>query len=54
MAGETDQTLHVSSEPITGDNKSASGMESDDVASSSSNVVIKKMAAKTTPSMFDY
>jgi hypothetical protein len=55
MAGETDQTLHVTGEAITDEIKTASRVESDvQVASSSSNVVVEKIANKTTPMLSDY
>jgi hypothetical protein len=55
MAGEADQILCATDEPIVGENKSASGVESDDlVTSSSSNAVIVKMVNKTIPDMSDY
>jgi hypothetical protein len=55
MAGETDQTLHVTGEAIADEIKTASRVESNvQVASSSSNVVVEKMANKTTPMLSDY
>jgi hypothetical protein len=54
MAGETDQTLNVADEPIVNESKSDSGMESDVLVMSSSNMAAAKMADKTTPEMVDY
>jgi hypothetical protein len=55
MVGETDQTLHVVGEAIIDEAKTASRVESDVPAtSSSSNAAIEKMANKTTPMMSDY
>jgi hypothetical protein len=55
MAGEADQILLAINEPAIGENKSASGVESDDlVASSSSKAATVKMVNKTTPMMYDY
>jgi hypothetical protein len=55
MAGEADQILHITDEPIVNENKSDSEMESDIlVASSSSNVAAAKMPEKTTPEMINY
>jgi hypothetical protein len=55
MAGEADQILLAINEPAVGENKSASGVESDDlVASSSSKAATVKMVNKTTPMMYDY
>jgi hypothetical protein len=55
MDDGTDQTLHVVSEHAVDENKSASGVESEvPASSSSSNAAIVKMANKTTPSMSNY
>jgi hypothetical protein len=55
MAGEIDQILHVTDEPISNESKSDSGTESDVLTTSSSfNMVGAKMANKTTPEMVDY
>jgi hypothetical protein len=54
MAGEADQVLHATDEPVVDETKSASRAESDAPASSSSNTAVKKMANMTTPSMSDY
>jgi hypothetical protein len=54
MASETDQTLPVHSEPIADNTKSASGVESDILAaSSSSNAATVKIENKTIPDMSD-
>jgi hypothetical protein len=54
MASEVDQILPTADEPVVNENKSASGVESDALASSSSNATVKKMANKITPSMSNY
>jgi hypothetical protein len=55
MADEADQTLNIPGEPIVDENKSAFAVESDvPAASSSSNMVVAKMADKTIPKMSDY
>jgi hypothetical protein len=54
MASETDQTLRVTDEPIVNKSKSDSGMESDVLLTSSSNMAAAKMANKTTSEMADY
>jgi hypothetical protein len=55
MAGEADQVLHATDEPVVDENKSASGAESDTLASSSSsNTVVNKLVNKTTSSISDY
>jgi hypothetical protein len=55
MADGTDQILHAAGDPIVDENKSASGVESEDqVASSSSNMAVVKIVNKTTPSMSYY
>jgi hypothetical protein len=55
MAGEIDQILRVTDEPISNESKSDSGIESDVLTMSSSfNMVAAKMANKTTPEMVDY
>jgi hypothetical protein len=55
MAGEADQILHVTDEPVINKSKSDSEMESDVlVTSSSSNMTAAKMVDKTTPEMVDY
>jgi hypothetical protein len=55
MASEADQVLHAADEPVIDENKSTSGVESDNsMTSSSSNVAAVKMANKTTPEMSDY
>jgi hypothetical protein len=55
MAGEIDQILHVTSEAIIDENKTASRAESDvQAASSPSNAAIKKVVYKGTHVLFDY
>jgi hypothetical protein len=55
MAGEADQTLHATGEIIIDDTKTASRVESNILAaSSSSNAAIEKMANKDTPMLSDY
>jgi hypothetical protein len=54
MASEADQVLHAADEPIIDENKSTSRVESNALASSSSNIAIMKMVNKTTPSISDY
>jgi hypothetical protein len=54
VAGEADQILHVTDEPITNESKSDSETESDVPTTSSFNVAVAKMAEKTTPEMVDY
>jgi hypothetical protein len=54
MASEADQVLHAADEPIIDENKSTSRVESNALASSSSNTTIMKMVNKTTPSISDY
>jgi hypothetical protein len=55
MAGKTDQAFHVTGEAIVDEAKTASGVESDiQAASSSSNAAAKKMANKDTPELSDY
>jgi hypothetical protein len=55
MAGEIDQILRVTDEPISNESKSDSRIESDVLTMSSSfNMVAAKMANKTTPEMVDY
>jgi hypothetical protein len=54
MAGDADQILHVTDEPIVNASKSDSKMESNVSAASCSNMAAAKMAEKTTPKMVDY
>jgi hypothetical protein len=55
MAGEADQILHVTKEPVINESKSDSRTESDSPAmSTSSNVVVVKIADKTVSDMSDY
>jgi hypothetical protein len=55
MVGETDQTLHAVGEGVADDTKTASGVESNDqAASSSSNATIEKMVNKDHPVLSDY
>jgi xanthine dehydrogenase molybdopterin-binding subunit B len=55
MAGEADQTPHVTDEPIINENKSDFETESNiPTTSSSSNAAAAKMAEKIIPEMVDY
>jgi hypothetical protein len=55
MASKVDQTLHVGGQGVVDDAKTISGAESDvQATSSSSNVVVEKMANKDTAILFDY
>jgi hypothetical protein len=55
MAGEIDQTLHVTGDAIIDKTKTASREESGfPTTSSSSNAAVEKMANKTTPTLSNY
>jgi hypothetical protein len=55
MAGEAEQTLHATGDPVGNESKGDSGTESDVPAVfSSSNAAATKIADKTIPSMSDY
>jgi hypothetical protein len=56
MAGEADQTLHATGEGVADNtNKTASGAESDVLATSSSSIAaVEKMVNKDTPMLSDY
>jgi hypothetical protein len=49
MASEANQVLHDADEPIVDENKSTSRVESDALASSSSDAAVKKVVNKITP-----
>jgi hypothetical protein len=55
MAGEADQILHATDEPVVNESKSDSRVESYSPAmSTSSNATAVKIADKTIPDMCDY